>query len=103
MTRCFAPRILPCGGWRNERRGAGGRQAMSDIPDDLKYSADHVWIRIDDEYNGRCGITDHWQELLDAIIFVELPEEDSYVKQGETVGTIESSSATAGVIAPVSG
>ena len=76
---------------------------MSNIPEDLKYTKDHEWIKIVDDFTGICGITDHAQEMLTDIVFVELPEVDDEVKQGEQVAVVESVKAVSDVFAPASG
>lgn len=76
---------------------------MSSIPEELKYTKDHEWIRMDDEFKGTCGITDHAQEMLTDIVFVELPEAGIEVAQGEQVVVVESVKAVSNVYAPVSG
>ncbi|OPL12388.1 MAG: glycine cleavage system protein H [delta proteobacterium MLS_D] len=75
---------------------------MSTYPDDLLYSRDHTWARVDDTVV-TIGITDFAQENLGDIISVDLYTVDSAVKQGEPFGLIESSKATVELIAPVSG
>ncbi len=76
---------------------------MSSIPQDLKYSKDHEWIKTEDDFNGICGITDHAQELLTDIVFVELPEPGTEVKKGEQVAVVESVKAVSDIFTPVSG
>ncbi len=76
---------------------------MSSIPDDLTYTKDHEWIKMEDEFTGSCGITDHAQEMLTDIVFVELPEVNIEVKAGEQVAVVESVKAVSDVFAPVSG
>ncbi len=76
---------------------------MTDIPDDLKYTNDHEWIRMTDEFTGECGITDHAQEMLTDIVFVELPDVDMEVSQGDQVAVVESVKAVSDVYSPVSG
>ena len=76
---------------------------MSSIPQDLKYSKDHEWIRAEDNFIGICGITDHAQELLTDIVFVELPEPGTEVKKGEQVAVVESVKAVSDIFTPVSG
>ncbi|MGV7928342.1 MAG: glycine cleavage system protein GcvH [Spirochaetota bacterium] len=76
---------------------------MSHIPEDLKYTKDSEWIRMDDEFNATCGITDHAQEMLTDIVFVELPESGMEVSRGEQVGVVESVKAVSNVYSPVSG
>ncbi len=76
---------------------------MSNIPEDLKYTRDHEWIRVEDEFTGVCGITDHAQEMLTDIVFVELPEVDTEIRQGQQIAVVESVKAVSDVFAPVSG
>lgn len=75
---------------------------MSRIPDDLKYTEDHEWARMD-EGTASCGITDHAQEMLNDIVFVELPEEGREVAKKDPVAVVESVKAVSDVYSPVSG
>jgi glycine cleavage system H protein len=72
------------------------------IPDDLRYSKDHEWIRVDGE-RGTVGITDYAQKQLGDVVFVELPDVGRHVKQGEVFGTIESVKAVSELFSPVAG
>ncbi|MFQ5344849.1 MAG: glycine cleavage system protein GcvH [Mariprofundus sp.] len=72
------------------------------IPADLKYTKDHEWVRIDGD-TATFGITDHAQEALGDIVFVELPEIGRNVKAGEAYAVVESVKAVSDVYAPVSG
>ena len=76
---------------------------MSNIPENLKYTKTHEWIDVQDTYAGVCGITDHAQEMLTDIVFVELPEVGIEVKAGQQVAVVESVKAVSDVYAPVSG
>lgn len=76
---------------------------MSSIPEELRYTKESEWIRMDDDFTGTCGITDHAQEMLTDIVFVELPDVGIEVKQGEQVAVVESVKAVSNVYAPVSG
>jgi len=76
---------------------------MSLIPEDLKYTKDHEWAKLEDEFVVVCGITDHAQELLTDIVFVELPEIDMEVEKGEQVAVVESVKAASDVFSPVTG
>ena len=76
---------------------------MSDIPSELKYSKEHEWVRIDDEGNAVVGITDHAQELLGDMVYVELPEVGTTVAIEDETGVVESVKAASDVYAPVSG
>lgn len=75
---------------------------MSKIPEDLRYTEDHEWVRVTDGL-AVCGITDHAQEMLNDIVFVELPETERQIKQKEQVAVIESVKAVSDVFTPVSG
>ncbi|MCX7795834.1 MAG: glycine cleavage system protein GcvH [bacterium] len=72
------------------------------IPEELKYTDTHEWLKIEGEY-GIVGITQYGFEKLGDVVYVELPEVGSKVKQGETFGVIESVKAAVDLIAPVSG
>lgn len=76
---------------------------MSAIPDNVKYTKEHEWIRMEDEFIGACGITDHAQEMLTDIVFVELPNVNTEVSKGEQVAIVESVKAVSDVYSPVSG
>ncbi len=71
-------------------------------PEDLKYSKDHTWVRMEDD-EGTVGITDYAQESLGDIVYVDVPEEDDDVEAGEEVAEVESTKATSSVLSPVSG
>jgi glycine cleavage system H protein len=75
---------------------------MKSIPDDLLYSREHVWVRVDGDL-ATIGITDHAQEKLGEILSLDLPEADSYVERDEPFGAIESAKAAIELISPVSG
>ncbi len=76
---------------------------MSNIPNDLKYATSHEWVR--DEGNGvyTVGITEHAQDLLGDMVFVELPDVGDVVTQGDDVAVAESVKAASDIYAPVSG
>jgi glycine cleavage system H protein len=75
---------------------------MMVFPDDLLYSREHTWARIDGNL-AIIGITDYAQEKLGEIFHLELPSADTYVDQDEPFGTIESSKEISELIAPLSG
>ncbi|OGP85421.1 MAG: glycine cleavage system protein H [Deltaproteobacteria bacterium RBG_16_58_17] len=75
---------------------------MKLFPDDLLYSREHVWVRVDGDL-ATIGITDHAQEKLGEILMLDLPEVDSYVEKDEPFGSIESAKAVVELISPVSG
>jgi glycine cleavage system H protein len=71
--------------------------------DNLKYAASHEWARLDADGSITIGITDHAQEALGDVVFLELPEIGRVVKAGESVAVIESVKAASDIYAPVSG
>lgn len=72
------------------------------VPEDLKYTDTHEWIKIEGDY-GIVGVTQYGFEKLGDIVYVELPEVGAKVKQGEAFGVIESVKAAVDLISPVSG
>lgn len=76
---------------------------MSDFPDDLKYAATHEWVRLEEDGSVTMGISDHAQELLGDIVFVELPEEGSTISARDEISVVESVKAASDIYAPVSG
>jgi glycine cleavage system H protein len=73
-----------------------------DFPEELKYSREHVWVRIEGD-SAIIGITDFAQEELGAISGVELPDEGDEVEQDDSVGSIEARKTVAEIYAPFSG
>ena len=76
---------------------------MSDFPDDLKYAATHEWARVEEDGSVTIGISDHAQEALGDIVFIELPEEGATVNARDEISVIESVKAASDIYAPVSG
>ena len=76
---------------------------MSNIPDSLKYTKDHEWIRLNDDGTGVIGITDHAQESLGDITFVELPDTGATFTTSEALGVVESVKAASDLFMPVAG
>jgi len=76
---------------------------MSNVPSDLKYISSHEWIRMEDDGNVTIGITDHAQELLGDVVYVELPEIDSEVALEDEIAVVESVKAASDIYAPLSG
>ncbi|MFZ5633081.1 MAG: glycine cleavage system protein GcvH [Bacillota bacterium] len=72
------------------------------ILDGLFYTAEHQWIKVDGK-RGRMGITHYAQEALGTIVFVELPETETRVAAGESLGVVESVKAASDYYSPVSG
>jgi len=73
------------------------------IPDDLRYTADHEWVRSTDGGSVRIGITDYAQNSLGDIVFVQMPEPGTAVTAGEPLGEVESTKSVSDVLAPVAG
>jgi glycine cleavage system H protein len=77
---------------------------VSNIPDDLKYTPEHEWVRAEEGANTvRVGITDHAQEALGDVVFVSLPELGVPVTAGAAFGEVESTKSVSDLFAPVSG
>jgi len=73
-----------------------------DFPEDLKYSKEHEWVRIE-KNNVVIGISDYAQENLGEIVYVELPDEGSDITVDEAFGVVESTKAVSDLYAPVTG
>ncbi len=69
------------------------------VPDELRYAASHEWLRAD----GTVGITDHAQEELTDVVFVDLPEIGKEIEAGQVACVVESVKAASDIYAPVSG
>ena len=76
---------------------------MSEIPENLKYSTDHDWVRLDDDGSIVIGITDHAQEALGELVFVEVPKEGQSFQRGDSCAVVESVKAASDINAPVTG
>ncbi|MCC7260710.1 MAG: glycine cleavage system protein GcvH [Alphaproteobacteria bacterium] len=75
---------------------------MSDVRDDRKYSSDHEWVKVGGDV-ATVGITQHAQEALGDLVFVEVPEVGATVSKGDAFAVVESVKAASDVYAPVSG
>ena len=75
---------------------------MSEVPTELKYLSSHEWVLIEDNV-ATVGVSDHAQELLGDLVYIELPEEGGTVSAGDSVGVIESVKAASDTYAPVTG
>src|ERR1039457_3509189 len=71
-------------------------------PANYKYTKEHEWLKVEGN-TGTVGITDHAQEALGDIVFVELPKVGTEITAGKTLGTVESVKAVSDIFAPVSG
>ena len=72
------------------------------FPDDLSYTSEHEWLRLDGD-EGAVGLTDYAQDRLGDVVYVELPEVGAGVQRGAPFGVIESVKAVSDLYAPVSG
>jgi glycine cleavage system H protein len=75
---------------------------VSSVPDDLRYSREHEWVRADGD-TATIGITHFAQEQLGDVVFVELPEKGAKVRQFSSLGVVESVKAASDIYAPISG
>jgi glycine cleavage system H protein len=73
------------------------------IPAELKYTESHEWVRLESDGSVTIGITDHAQEALGDIVFLELPEAGKAVSAGDAIAVIESVKAASDIYAPLSG
>lgn len=76
---------------------------MSQTPSELKYAASHEWARLEEDGTITVGISDHAQEALGDVVFVELPEVGSNLAAGDEAGVVESVKAASDIYAPVAG
>ena len=76
---------------------------MNSIPSDLQYLRTHEWVRIEDDGTVTIGITDHAQEALGDVVFVELPQKGSILAAGDEAGVVESVKAASDLVCPLTG
>jgi len=76
---------------------------MSDIPGELKYTKSHEWVRINDDGSATIGITDHAQDLMGDMVYIELPEVGDTLETGKECAVVESVKAASDVYAPLDG
>ncbi|MDR5898211.1 glycine cleavage system protein GcvH [Halomonas vilamensis] len=76
---------------------------MSQIPDNLQYAESHEWVLDNGDGTVTIGITDHAQEALGDVVFVELPEVGQTLSRGDEFGVIESVKAASDLYAPING
>lgn len=76
---------------------------MSEVPEELMYTSDHEWVRLEDDGSVVVGITDHAQEALGELVYVELPESGQEFARGDACVVVESVKAASDVYAPVTG
>ncbi len=75
---------------------------MSTYPEELRYTKEHEWVRVEGDV-GTIGITDHAQQELGDIVYVELPKVGTHVEQGKSLGSVESVKAVSDIYSPVTG
>lgn len=75
---------------------------MANIPEDLQYSKDHEWVRVEGDV-GTIGITDHAQNSLGDVVYVELPKAGETFAAHESFGSVESVKAVSELFTPISG
>ena len=76
---------------------------MKDVPENYKFLSSHEWAKLEEDGKVTVGISDYAQDQLGDIVFVELPEIDSEVNQGDEAAVVESVKAASEVYSPVSG
>ncbi len=76
---------------------------MSQIPENLKYTQEHEWVRVEEDGTVVIGVTDYAQSSLGDITFVELPETDESFESGDTFGVVESVKAASDLYMPLAG
>lgn len=76
---------------------------MSNVPDDLRYTPEHEWLRLEADGTATIGITDHAQAALGDVTFVDLPKPGASFAAGETFGAVESVKAASDLYCPLAG
>ena len=76
---------------------------MSQTPEELKYASSHEWARLEEDGTVTVGITDHAQEALGDVVFVEVPEVGANIAAGDEAGVVESVKAASDIYAPIGG
>ncbi len=76
---------------------------MAEFPGDLRYAESHEWARVEDDGTITIGISDHAQESLGDVVYVELPELEATVEAGGEAGVVESVKAASDIYSPVAG
>ena len=76
---------------------------MSSIPSELKFLSSHEWVRVEEDGTATIGVSDHAQEALGDVVFVELPEVGTVLTAGDEAGVVESVKAASDVYAPLTG
>ena len=76
---------------------------MASIPEEKRFTRNHTWIEMENEFVGRCGITEYCLEKISDVVFVDFPETNMEVKMNERVGIVESHAFIHVINSPVSG
>lgn len=76
---------------------------MSLVPDNLNYTVEHEWLKVQEDGQARVGITDYAQDSLSDVVFVELPEVGEQFTRGDVMAVAESVKAASDIYAPISG
>lgn len=76
---------------------------MSEMPGELKYTKSHEWVRINDDGSVTVGITDHAQDLMGDMVYIELPEVGDAIEAGKECAVVESVKAASDIYAPLDG
>ncbi len=76
---------------------------MSDTPSDLRYAKTHEWARLEEDGTVTVGISEHAQDALGDVVYVELPELEVVIEAGEEAGVVESVKAASDIYAPIGG
>jgi glycine cleavage system H protein len=76
---------------------------MSELPEELRYTKSHEWVRVNDDGTLTIGITDHAQDQLGDMVFVEVPEVDQELEAEDACAVVESVKAASDVYAPLAG
>lgn len=76
---------------------------MSEVPDNLLYTSDHEWLKLEDDGSVTVGISDHAQEALGELVFVEVPETGASFAAGDACAVVESVKAASDIYCPVAG
>lgn len=76
---------------------------MSEMPGELKYTKSHEWVRINDDGSVTVGITDHAQDLMGDMVYIELPEVGDEIEAGKECAVVESVKAASDIYAPLDG
>lgn len=76
---------------------------MSDTPSELRYASSHEWARLEEDGTVTVGITDHAQDALGDVVYVEVPEVGDTLSAGDEAGVVESVKAASDIYAPIAG